>query len=105
MPGQWYETASRTRNEPVYTRRMPVLLDIDGVLHVSGEAIPGAAEAVQKLRDAGEPLRFVTNNTVQSRAEIVAMLEGLGIAAGRGRDLDHRRRGRAAPRRVARASR
>lgn len=59
---------------------MPVLLDIDGVLHVSGEAIPGAAEAVRRLRDSGEPLRFVTNNTVQSRAEIVAMLEGLGIA-------------------------
>ncbi len=59
---------------------MAVLLDIDGVLHLSGEAIPGAAEAVQRLRDAGEPLRFVTNNTVQARAEIVAMLEGLGIA-------------------------
>ncbi len=60
---------------------MPVLLDIDGVLHVSGEVIPGAAEAVQRLRDSGEPLRFVTNNTVQSRAEIAVMLDGLGIAA------------------------
>ena len=27
-----------------------ILLDIDGVLHVSGEAIPGAVEAVGKLR-------------------------------------------------------
>ncbi len=59
---------------------MPVLLDIDGVLHVSGKAIPGAAEAVRRLRDAGEPLRFVTNNTVQARAEIASMLDGLGIA-------------------------
>jgi len=30
-----------------------ILLDVDGVLHVSGQAIPGAAEAVSELRTAG----------------------------------------------------
>jgi HAD superfamily hydrolase (TIGR01458 family) len=56
-----------------------ILLDIDGVLHVSGEAIPGAPEAVRALRGAGHRLRFVTNNTTRARAELAAELRGLGI--------------------------
>ena len=43
-----------------------ILLDVDGVLHVSGQPIPGAAEAVARLREAGHRLRFVTNNTTRS---------------------------------------
>ena len=57
-----------------------ILLDVDGVLHVSGDPIPGAADAVQRLRDAGHRLRFVTNNTIRSRAQLVAELVGQGIA-------------------------
>jgi HAD superfamily hydrolase (TIGR01458 family) len=56
-----------------------ILLDIDGVLHVSGEAIPGAAEAVRGLRAEGHRLRFVTNNTTRARAELAAELQGIGI--------------------------
>jgi HAD superfamily hydrolase (TIGR01458 family) len=57
----------------------PVLLDIDGVLHVSGAAVPGAAEAVAELRRAGHGLRFVTNNTIRARATLAAELRALGI--------------------------
>jgi len=56
-----------------------ILLDVDGVLHVSGDPIPGAADAVQRLRDNGHRLRFVTNTTTRSRAQLVAELEGQGI--------------------------
>jgi len=56
-----------------------ILLDVDGVLHVSGEAIPGAAAAVQRLREAGHRLRFVTNSTTRSRAQLAADLHALGI--------------------------
>jgi HAD superfamily hydrolase (TIGR01458 family) len=56
-----------------------ILLDIDGVLHVSGEAVPGGAEAVRKLRDDGHRLRFVTNNTTRARARLADDLRGLGI--------------------------
>jgi HAD superfamily hydrolase (TIGR01458 family) len=56
-----------------------ILLDIDGVLHVSGEAIPGAADAVRELRAAGHRLRFVTNNTTRPRARLAAGLRSLGI--------------------------
>jgi HAD superfamily hydrolase (TIGR01458 family) len=56
-----------------------ILLDIDGVLHVSGEAIPGAADAVGALRGAGHRLRFVTNNTTRARARLAAELRAIGI--------------------------
>jgi HAD superfamily hydrolase (TIGR01458 family) len=56
-----------------------LLLDIDGVLHVSGEPIPGAAEAVLALREAGHRLRFVTNNTTRARAQLAAELRRIGF--------------------------
>ena len=57
-----------------------ILLDVDGVLHVSGEPLDGAADAVQRLRDAGHRLRFVTNNTTRSRAQLADQLRGFGVA-------------------------
>ena len=56
-----------------------ILLDIDGVLHVSGEAVPGAPEAVQTLRDEGHRLRFVTNNTTRARDLLAGELRGIGF--------------------------
>ena len=56
-----------------------ILLDVDGVLHVSGEPIPGAADAVVRLRKNGHRLRFVTNTTTRSRVQLVAELNGLGF--------------------------
>jgi HAD superfamily hydrolase (TIGR01458 family) len=56
-----------------------ILLDIDGVLHVSGEVIPGAPEAVRALREQGHRLRFVTNNTTRSRARLAGELQAIGI--------------------------
>src|SRR5881392_1244269 len=58
-----------------------ILLDLDGVLRVSGEPIPGAIEAVAELRSRGHRLRFVTNNTTRSRATLAAELRGYGIEA------------------------
>jgi HAD superfamily hydrolase (TIGR01458 family) len=56
-----------------------ILIDVDGVLHVSGEPIPGAAQAVRELRGAGHRLRFVTNATTRSKAQLAAALQGMGI--------------------------
>jgi HAD superfamily hydrolase (TIGR01458 family) len=57
-----------------------ILLDIDGVLHVSGEPIPGAQDAVERLRAGGHRLRFVTNNSTTPRATLAGELRGLGFA-------------------------
>jgi HAD superfamily hydrolase (TIGR01458 family) len=56
-----------------------ILLDVDGVLHVSGEPIPGAAAAVQALRRDGHRIRFITNNTTRSRADLTAELQVMGV--------------------------
>ena len=56
-----------------------ILLDIDGVLHVSGEPVSGAAEAIERLRADGHRLRFVTNNTVRARARLAAELREIGF--------------------------
>jgi len=57
-----------------------ILLDVDGVLHVSGEPIPGAADAVRRLRAAGHRLRFVTNSTTMSRRELAERLRAMDFA-------------------------
>ena len=56
-----------------------ILLDVDGVLSVSGEPIPGAVEAVLRLRAEGHRLRFVTNNSTRSRGALAAELRELGL--------------------------
>ena len=56
-----------------------ILVDIDGVLHVSGEAIRGAPAAVRALRKDGHDLRFVTNNTTRARSRLAVELRGLGV--------------------------
>jgi HAD superfamily hydrolase (TIGR01458 family) len=56
-----------------------ILLDIEGVLEVSWEAVPGAARAVEQLREAGHRLRFVTNNTTRGRKDLAFALQRLGI--------------------------
>jgi HAD superfamily hydrolase (TIGR01458 family) len=56
-----------------------ILLDVDGVLHVSGEPIAGAASAVKRLRADGHRIRFVTNTTTRSRAQVGEQLRTMGI--------------------------
>ena len=56
-----------------------LLLDIDGVLAVSWEALPGAVDALQRLRDAEVPFRLITNTTTKTRADLAATLRGAGF--------------------------
>jgi len=48
-------------------------------MHVSGDPIPGAAEALGRLRRDGHRLRFVTNTTTRSRAQLAEQLRGQGV--------------------------
>lgn len=56
-----------------------VLLDISGVLHEGDKAVPGAAEAVQRLHAAGLPVRFLTNSTRRSKRRLIEELAAFGI--------------------------
>lgn len=54
------------------------LLDIDGVLVRGGKAIPGAAEALEGLREIG-PVLLLTNNSTKSRKGTAERLLEAGI--------------------------
>ncbi|MFH1448227.1 MAG: HAD-IIA family hydrolase [Candidatus Micrarchaeota archaeon] len=56
-----------------------VVLDVDGVLILGGTAIPGAGEAVKKLREGGLGIRVITNNSTRSRRTLCKRLNELGI--------------------------
>jgi 4-nitrophenyl phosphatase len=59
----------------------PWVLDLDGVIWLGNQPIPGAAEAVKRLQDHGSPVLFVTNMSRLTEAEQEAKLAGHGIDA------------------------
>jgi len=56
-----------------------LLIDLDGVLYLEEEPIPGAVEAVTRLREHRLALRFVTNTTAHSRDRTLHKLARLGF--------------------------
>ncbi|GII87652.1 haloacid dehalogenase [Sphaerisporangium siamense] len=58
-----------------------LLLDLDGVVYLGGQAVPGAPEALVRARDAGVRLAYVTNNASRTPAAIAAHLASLGAPA------------------------
>lgn len=58
-----------------------VLLDLGGVVYAGDRPLPGAIEAIARLKAAGLPLRFVTNTTRRPRRVLLALLQRLGIPA------------------------
>jgi 4-nitrophenyl phosphatase len=56
-----------------------VVLDLDGVVWLADRAIPGAADAVARLRQGGHRVVFVSNNSFSPVADVEAKLAGFGI--------------------------
>jgi HAD superfamily hydrolase (TIGR01458 family) len=56
-----------------------LLIDIDGVLVVSWEALGGAREAFSALREAHIPLRLLTNTTSRTPDDITTALQDSGF--------------------------
>lgn len=57
-----------------------VLLDLSGTVHLGDRLLPGAAEAIQRLRDSGKRVRFLTNTSTKSSAALLSQLESFGIS-------------------------
>lgn len=57
------------------------LLDLDGTIYCAGAVIPGAAEAVARIREAGLPVAFATNTTRHPRSHLIQLLRGFGVTA------------------------
>ncbi|NOX30230.1 MAG: HAD family hydrolase, partial [Actinobacteria bacterium] len=60
---------------------MAWVLDLDGVIWLAHQPIDGAAEAVSRLRTAGERVLFVTNFSALTVSEAEQKLADVGIEA------------------------
>lgn len=58
------------------------LVDLDGVVWVGRELVPGAAEALRSLIGAGKQIVFVTNNPGKPASEYARRLAEAGIEVG-----------------------
>jgi glycerol-1-phosphatase len=93
-PGQTSATASATADaagaaasaprasaKPLCEAYDVALLDLDGVVYVGGQAIPGASQALRKASAEGMRLAYVTNNANRTPAAVAEILIGFGVAA------------------------
>lgn len=56
-----------------------VLLDLDGVVYIGPDAVPGAVEAVEGAGRRGARLAYVTNNAARPPGDVAEHLRELGI--------------------------
>lgn len=56
-----------------------LLVDLDGVVWLGREQVPGSAEALAELIGAGKPLAFVTNNPSKHPEVYAERLGGMGV--------------------------
>ncbi len=56
-----------------------VLIDLDGVVYVGNEPLPGSLNAIRRLRELRVPFKFITNTTRRPRHRIVSDLARLGL--------------------------
>lgn len=57
------------------------VLDLDGTVYRGNEVLPGAIEAIERLRNAGVRTLFFSNNPTKSREAYAERLTRLGIGA------------------------
>ncbi|BEL12704.1 HAD-IIA family hydrolase [Actinoplanes sichuanensis] len=58
-----------------------VIFDLDGVVFLIDKPIPGAADAIDRLRSGGTSIAFATNNASRRAADVAALLTGMGVNA------------------------
>ncbi|GER92210.1 haloacid dehalogenase [Dictyobacter vulcani] len=56
-----------------------ILLDIDGVLHVSMKPLPGVVKTLSWLEQQGYATYFVSNTTTMARATLAQRLQQIGL--------------------------
>jgi glycerol-1-phosphatase len=67
---------------PLADRFDGLLIDLDGVVWIGREPVPGSVEALQALLEAGKRIVFVTNNPGRLPQAYVERLQGLGVEVG-----------------------
>ncbi|MDQ2839192.1 MAG: HAD-IIA family hydrolase [Actinomycetota bacterium] len=69
-------------SQQIPARRYDVaLLDLDGVVYLAEQPVPGAPAALAAAREAGMRLAFVTNNASRTPDQVAALLVRVGVPA------------------------
>ncbi|QIK66558.1 HAD-IIA family hydrolase [Nocardioides sp. HDW12B] len=68
-------------DEPLSAAYDLALLDLDGVVYVGPDAVPGAPDHLAEAADAGMRLAYVTNNASRPPARVAEHLRELGVPA------------------------
>ncbi|NOZ82502.1 MAG: HAD-IIA family hydrolase [Euryarchaeota archaeon] len=55
------------------------IFDMDGVLYRGSEPVPGAAEAIERLKRKGRRIVFVSNNSTLSREDYAEKIQEMGL--------------------------
>ncbi|RZU74868.1 HAD superfamily hydrolase (TIGR01450 family)/HAD superfamily hydrolase (TIGR01549 family) [Micromonospora kangleipakensis] len=58
-----------------------VVFDLDGVIYLIDQPIPGAVEAVGRLHADGKAVAYATNNASRRSSEVAYLLTGMGVPA------------------------
>jgi HAD superfamily hydrolase (TIGR01450 family) len=80
-----FDPARRSALQRAVAGTRALLLDLDGVLVMRNEPIPGAAEAMARLDRAGFPYVVATNTSLVGRATLSAELAKVGLDIPPGR--------------------
>jgi len=67
---------------PLADRFDGLLIDLDGVVWIGREPVPGSVEALRTLQGAGKRIVFVTNNPGRLPEAYAERLQGLGVEVG-----------------------
>jgi HAD superfamily hydrolase (TIGR01450 family) len=68
---------------PAFSSAKLWIVDLDGVIWLSGDPIGKVAEAVAALRARGARVVFATNNSAPTGEELLARLERLGVTSSK----------------------
>jgi HAD superfamily hydrolase (TIGR01450 family) len=58
-----------------------IIFDLDGVVYLDTDAVPGAPDAIRSVVDAGTAVVYATNNASRGAEEVAALLQRLGVPA------------------------
>ena len=71
----------QTCADALWTAYDLALLDLDGVVYVGSEAVPGAADRLTAAASSGMHLAYVTNNASRTPSSVAEHLRALGVLA------------------------
>jgi glycerol 3-phosphatase-2 len=75
-------TSLGSSTDPLDRRYDLAMLDLDGVVYIGSDAVPGAPEHVAAARAAGMRVAFITNNASRPPGVVAEHLRELGVEAG-----------------------